>query len=71
MNYGYALLSSDGKYINKLKKEDEFERFPLQMYHYIATGLGNFKDLKEKTVLDIGCGRGGGLEYIVNYLGCK
>ena len=41
------------------------------MYHYIATGLGNFKDLKNKRVLDIGCGRGGGLEYIVKYLGCS
>ena len=41
------------------------------MYHYLGTGLGNWKDLKDKKVLEIGSGRGGGLEYMCKYLGCS
>ena len=37
MNYGYAVLNEDGKLIENLKPEDEEERFPIQLYHYMAT----------------------------------
>ena len=35
MNYGYALLSIDGKMI-ELEENDEYERFPLQLYYFIT-----------------------------------
>ena len=38
MNYGYAITNDDGKLIQKLNVEYEDERFPLQLYHYLATG---------------------------------
>lgn len=36
-NYGYAVLNQDGKLISDIKVEFEDERFPLQLYHYLAT----------------------------------
>lgn len=70
-NYGYALLTNEGKLVDKLKPEDEEQRFGLQMYNRVGTGLGHWKDLKNKKVLDLGCGRGGGLEFLQKYLHCK
>jgi hypothetical protein len=37
MNYGYAVVTNDGKLIKELEIEYEDERFPLQLYHYLAT----------------------------------
>jgi len=37
MNYGYAILNDNGKLIQDLNVEFEDERFPLQLYHYLAT----------------------------------
>lgn len=34
------------------------------MYMFTATGQGAFKDLKGKNIVEIGSGRGGGLEYV-------
>jgi len=42
MNWGYASLSSDGVLIHNLAHEDENERFSVQLYHYVATGIDNF-----------------------------
>ena len=39
MNYGYAVLNENGKLIQDLQVEYEDERFPLQLYHYVATGI--------------------------------
>ena len=35
MNYGYALLSSDGKMVD-MSEDDEYERYPLQLYHFTS-----------------------------------
>lgn len=59
LNYGY----SDGKKL-ELKKEDEKNRYSIQLYHHIA----NFIRLKGLDVLEVGCGRGGGASYIARYL---
>ncbi len=37
MNYGYAIFNNDGKIVSNLKPEFEEERFPLQLYHLLAT----------------------------------
>ncbi|KRX02809.1 hypothetical protein PPERSA_04012 [Pseudocohnilembus persalinus] len=68
MNYGYATVNQDGKLIKNLKPEDEEERFCFQLYHFMATKFGKIKDLSGLDVIEIGSGRGGGLNYILNYL---
>lgn len=63
MNYGY---SKDGHRIN-LDAKDEANRYSAQLYDHVATGV----DVKGKSILEIGCGRGGGLSYINRYLSPK
>ena len=60
MNYGY---SSSDLHV-KLNEEDEKDRYPIQLYHHVASQI-NLKGLK---VLEIGSGRGGGCAYIASYL---
>lgn len=60
MNYGY---SKDNQKI-KLDEPDKKNRYSIQLYNFVATGT----DIKEKTILEVGCGRGGGLSYINRYL---
>ena len=38
MNYGYAVLNEDGMLVKDFPKEYEEEKFPIQLYHYVATG---------------------------------
>jgi len=61
MNYGYAGLNGD-KTID-LKKEDEWNRFPIQLYDHVVSQV----KLMNKRVLEIGSGRGGGAHYISRY----
>lgn len=56
MNYGY---SSKELLIN-LPSSEEINRYPTQLYHYLATQTC----LKNQDVLEIGSGRGGGAFYI-------
>lgn len=59
MNYGFA-----GSFQIKLKKSDENDRHCIQLYHHAASAIS----LKNKDVLEIGSGRGGGSSYIARYL---
>jgi SAM-dependent methyltransferase len=61
LNYGFAYLND---YRIPLNREDEFDRYPIQLYHRITSGVS----LKGKDVLEVGCGRGGGASYIARYL---
>ncbi len=58
LNYGFH---SEKKI--DLSPEDEAERYPLQLYHHLATAI----DINDKSVLEVGCGRGGGASYISRY----
>lgn len=60
MNYGY---SKDNCKI-ELSETDEKNRYSIQLYHFVSTAV----DIKGKTILEVGCGRGGGLSYINRYL---
>ena len=60
MNYGY---SKNNEKI-KLYENDEKNRYSAQLYNLVATGI----DIKGKDILEVGCGRGGGLSYINRYL---
>ena len=56
MNYGYA----DTNPTIILETQDERNRYSIQLYHYLVSAI----ELKNKDIYEIGCGRGGGLEYI-------
>jgi len=65
MNYGYE--SCDQPLAIPLKEEEERDRYMIQLYHHVATAV----DLKDKDVLEVGSGRGGGSSYIKRYLSPK
>lgn len=56
MNYGYD--DSSQKVI--LDQDDEPNRYSIQLYHRLASAV----ELKNKNIVEIGCGRGGGLAYV-------
>ena len=62
MNYGYAPLSDES--FLTLDAADEINRYPIQLYHYLATKVP-FEGLE---VLEVGSGRGGGAAYLKKYL---
>lgn len=64
LNYGYALLNENGRILSNLDEQQEEERFCIQLYHMVATNSMKIKDLNGKRVLEVGSGRGGGLNYI-------
>jgi ubiquinone/menaquinone biosynthesis C-methylase UbiE len=55
MNYGFS-----NHHELELNEQDEFNRYPIQLYHYIASYL----NLQGLDVLEVGSGRGGGAEFI-------
>jgi len=61
MNYGYANLN--GEQVLSLLERDEKDRYCIQLYDHVV----NKVDLKDKKVLEIGSGRGGGASYITRY----
>ncbi|MEM7167891.1 MAG: class I SAM-dependent methyltransferase [Planctomycetota bacterium] len=73
MNYGYASTTdtsttdapAHGRAGPRLDAVDEPDRYCIQLYHHVASAI----DLNGKTVLEVGCGRGGGASYVKRYLG--
>lgn len=61
MNYGYA--GQNGVKSVELEKEDEKNRFCIQLYDHVVSSV----NLENKKVLEIGSGRGGGAHYIARY----
>jgi SAM-dependent methyltransferase len=62
MNYGYR--SADPSKALRLNPEDENDRYCIQLYDFVCSTA----DLKDKHVLEVGSGRGGGASYIARYL---
>ncbi len=60
MNYGYNDATACHR---KLRPEDEADRYCCQLYDQVVFGVC----LKNKTVLEVGCGRGGGLSFLKRY----
>jgi SAM-dependent methyltransferase len=56
MNFGY----SDGDKELSVKEQNESDRYSTQLYHHLAIET----EIINKDIVDIGCGRGGGLSYI-------
>jgi ubiquinone/menaquinone biosynthesis C-methylase UbiE len=63
MNYGYAPLDKQGARL-ALLPEDEADRYFIQLYHHVASGV----DVAGLDVVEVGSGRGGGASYIARYL---
>lgn len=59
MNYGYF----KDNYNLELDKNDENERYPIQLYHHVASQI----NLKGLNILEVGSGRGGGASFIARY----
>lgn len=62
MNYGYASVGSAPGL--PLEPGDEINRYPIQLYHFMAQKTV----IAGKKVLEVGSGRGGGASYISRYL---
>ncbi len=62
MNYGYVDTDENVEPLD-LKKEDEPERYCLNLYHQNVVE----NDIEGKELLEVGCGRGGGASYISRY----
>ena len=60
MNFGFF---SENLHLD-LETQDEVERYPIHLYHHVASQV----DLDGKKVLEVGSGRGGGASYIARYL---
>ena len=58
MNFGYA--PSGNEPFLKLNDEDEINRYPIQLYHYLASKI----NLNGLDILEVGSGRGGGAAFI-------
>jgi hypothetical protein len=58
MNYGYASLEShDGVYLEKYRNDEVVYQY--QLYDYLVSKMGSLKTLQGKTMIEVGCGRGG------------
>src|SRR5947209_20142674 len=62
MNHGYANMRSDD--FAWLKTGDEIQKYSLNLIKHLLKDIS----VRDKMVLDIGCGRGGSCSYMVRYL---
>ncbi|MGA2793504.1 MAG: class I SAM-dependent methyltransferase [Roseiarcus sp.] len=65
MNYGY--VDGDPSAQPRLSPEDWQERYPIYLYHRVASRV----ELRDRDVLEVGSGRGGGASYVKRYLGAR
>ncbi len=65
MNYGYT--PSMAEPLLKLHPRDEVNRYPIQLYYYLAAKV----QFEARDVLEVGSGRGGGAACLKNYLNPK
>jgi len=61
MNYGYMPFEHEP--VLELHQHDEINRFPIQLYHYLASRI----PMNGLEVLEVGSGRGGGASFIKKY----
>ena len=67
MNLGYAHSAKpEGLFVQK--KNNPFDKYRLQLYHYCVIHHSRLDDMQGKTLLETACGRGGGLNYIVQQM---
>lgn len=64
INYGYALLSENGVYLDKYRHNIHVLNY--QLYDYATLMNASIKHMRDHSLLEIGCGRGGGLRYVID-----
>lgn len=47
---------------------NQMDRYRFQMYQHVVIENGGFDDMQNKTILEAGCGRGGGLNFIAQLM---
>ncbi|HEX6222918.1 MAG TPA: class I SAM-dependent methyltransferase [Chryseolinea sp.] len=62
MNYGYVPNANESPL--NLPEDPKIQKYPLQMYHYLALQT----EVEGKAVLEVGSGRGGGAKHIASTL---
>jgi len=62
MNYGFVYTNPS--LAPQLRAKDEKDRLCIQLYHRVLTD----SNIADKTVLEIGSGRGGGAHYMASYM---
>lgn len=65
MNYGYNSLNGEQRTF--LYEEDEMNRYCIQLYDRVVRD----NNLKDKDILEVGSGRGGGASYVARYYSPK
>lgn len=63
MNYGYADLDPLAQPL-MLDPADKDNRYSIQLYHHVAGAV----NLTGADIVEVGCGRGGGADYVQRYL---
>ena len=63
MNHGYASLGAKQDEFRWLAEEDLRQRYHIGLVHHLFRGLS----LTGKSILDVGCGRGGTCSYLARY----
>lgn len=65
-NPGYSdSYSTDGLFIEGHPR-NQFDRYRFQLYEHLIYDLGLIDNMEGKTLMEAGCGRGGGLRYIAD-----
>lgn len=64
LNFGFASLQEDDGIYFSEEKENKL-CLNLQLYEYTIKQQAKVQDMKGKRVLDLGCGRGGGLTFVI------
>lgn len=63
LNTGFADPEQiDGVFLKDVR--DRFDIYRIQLYHYLVKSFGNIESMAGASILETGCGRGGGLNYI-------
>lgn len=62
MNYGYAHINGEDRFAD-LESVDEVQRLSYQLYNHLAAEI----ELENKSILEVGSGRGGGASMIKKY----
>lgn len=67
LNVGFAdLESEDGLYIKTMR--DKFDALRYQLYHFVVMRFGGVTSMNGLSLLETGCGRGGGIHYLAKEL---
>jgi tRNA G46 methylase TrmB len=74
LNVGYAdLAESYGLYLEDSEERESMDRYRYQLYDKVVARNGReviegFENMEGKTLLETGCGRGGGLNFLAKKL---